>query len=460
MMTSVKPLVLIFSVIILVSPVLAEDYNDQFISETAPLIAFTSARVIDGTGSDAKENHTVVIKDGRIVQMGRDGKVKIPKSAKRVSLKGKSLLPGWVMTNESLYYSDIPDLPPNILPLLLTQQSISYPRLYLSAGVTSALTIGSIQSNTDLGIKKLIDEGTFVGPEFNLTAPQVGAPPKIWFIAHPNNTDDIRTAIHHWANQGFYSIKVSSTLTQAQYIAAVDEAGKYGLKVMAKAGFSLSSHQKAIKYGVRFFTQVIASADDQSKRLDLNDPRINDLLQQYVDNDVVIGMTLAQWDPERKPDFVLNLLTDYSRRAYEQEPLGTKAWRAVIGDGAILRRQQALAFLLWQKGGTISVGTHSAWHGNIAGYGNLRSIELMAEAGIPLLDVIKIATYNGAEAIGILGDRGTLEVGKRADLIVINGDPSSNIKDIYNIETVFKKGIGYNPDALKESVKGTVGGPG
>ena len=79
------------------------------------------------------------------------------------------------------------------------------------------------------------------------------------------------------------------------------------------------------------------------------------------------------------------------------------------------------------------------------------------DAGIPNLEVIKMATLNGAEAIGIADDRGTIAVGKRADLIVTKGNPAVNIKDIYNIETVFKKGIGYDPQALKDSVKGAVG---
>ena len=85
---------------------------------------------------------------------------------------------------------------------------------------------------------------------------------------------------------------------------------------------------------------------------------------------------------------------------------------------------------------------------------------VLTEAGIPFLEVVKMATNNGAQVIGIEGDRGTIEVGKRAGMIVMEGDPSANIKAIYHIETVFKKGIGYNPAVLKESVKGRVGGPG
>ena len=111
----------------------------------------------------------------------------------------------------------------------------------------------------------------------------------------------------------------------------------------------------------------------------------------------------------------------------------------------------------WRKGGMITVGSDAVWRGYIAGYGNLRSIELLVDAGIPALEVIKMATNNGAEALDIAVDRGTIDVGKRADLIIMNGSPVNDIKAIYNIETVFKNGIGYNPQALRDSVKGAVG---
>ena len=115
-----------------------------------------------------------------------------------------------------------------------------------------------------------------------------------------------------------------------------------------------------------------------------------------------------------------------------------------------------LAF--WRAGGLLTVGTE-AGQGLIAGYTNLRAIELLVIAGFPPLAAIQIATENGAKALGILEDRGTIEVGKRADFSIINGDPSTTITDIYQIETVFKNGIGYDSKALKDSVKGTVRGP-
>ena len=120
----------------------------------------------------------------------------------------------------------------------------------------------------------------------------------------------------------------------------------------------------------------------------------------------------------------------------------------------------ALEYAFWRAGGTLVVGSDAMiTNGTLPGYSNLKSIEWLVEAGIPPLAVIKIATLNGAKAMDIADDRGSLEVGKRADMIVIDGDPSVDISAIHQIEQVFKKGLAYDPQALKASVKGKIGGP-
>ena len=112
----------------------------------------------------------------------------------------------------------------------------------------------------------------------------------------------------------------------------------------------------------------------------------------------------------------------------------------------------------YDKGGKLVAGTDPTGAGRtVAGYSNQHTIELLVEAGFMLEDVIKICTLNGAEYLGQQQNIGTLEVGKLADLILIDGDLESNIKNIRNMQTVFKDGIGYDSKKLFESVKGQVG---
>ncbi len=93
--------------------------------------------------------------------------------------------------------------------------------------------------------------------------------------------------------------------------------------------------------------------------------------------------------------------------------------------------------------------------GIIAGFGDQREVELLVEAGFTPFEVIRIATSNGAEFMG--DPAGTIAPDKQADLVVLKGDPSKNIADIENVETVFKDGIGYDSTKLIESVHGMVG---
>jgi imidazolonepropionase-like amidohydrolase len=95
--------------------------------------------------------------------------------------------------------------------------------------------------------------------------------------------------------------------------------------------------------------------------------------------------------------------------------------------------------------------------GVLAGFGDQREIELLVEAGFTPIEGLHIATSNGAQYLGELDHIGTIAPGKQADLVVIKGDPSKNINDIENVETVFKDGIGYDSAKLIESVKGQVG---
>jgi imidazolonepropionase-like amidohydrolase len=93
----------------------------------------------------------------------------------------------------------------------------------------------------------------------------------------------------------------------------------------------------------------------------------------------------------------------------------------------------------------------------VAGYANLRALELLVEAGFTFPEAIQVATLNGARALGMDDQVGTVEVGKRADLVLVRGDPGRDPATIRAVELVFKDGVGYDSRALFASVKGTVG---
>jgi adenine deaminase len=108
-------------------------------------------------------------------------------------------------------------------------------------------------------------------------------------------------------------------------------------------------------------------------------------------------------------------------------------------------------------GGLLMAGLDAVLIDVIAGFADQREIELLVEAGFTPLEAIKIATLNGAQFLKQADHIGSLAVGKQADIVLVKGDPSMNIRDIENVEIVFKDGVGYDSRKLIESVKGQVG---
>lgn len=123
-----------------------------------------------------------------------------------------------------------------------------------------------------------------------------------------------------------------------------------------------------------------------------------------------------------------------------------------------LAKDMKLELKFFRAGGLLVVGTDPTGYGGvIAGYGNWRAIELLVEVGLSPVEAIQVATSNGARLLGVSRDTGSIEVGKAADLVVVDGDPSFSISDIRKAETVFKDGVGYGSKRLFESVRGSVG---
>jgi imidazolonepropionase-like amidohydrolase len=99
----------------------------------------------------------------------------------------------------------------------------------------------------------------------------------------------------------------------------------------------------------------------------------------------------------------------------------------------------------------------TGYGGVLPGFGDQRNLELLVEAGFTPEEAIHIATENGARWLGQAGRFGTIAPARAADLVVVDGNPAEHIADVEKVETVFKDGIGYDPQKLLDSVRGLVG---
>src|SRR5262249_20240307 len=117
----------------------------------------------DGTGAAALDDQAVTIRDGKIAGIAKSGGA-APEGAKVIDLKGYSVIPGLVGMHDHMYYTS-----PGRGVALYPEHAGSFPRLYLAGGVTSIRTTGSIETYTDLELKKAIDNGRMIGPKINVT---------------------------------------------------------------------------------------------------------------------------------------------------------------------------------------------------------------------------------------------------------------------------------------------------
>jgi len=462
----------------LVTRGLAEDIS-RYVVEKDPVIAFTQALLIDGTGAAPLANRTVIIANGRITQIARDGAVQIPEGARVIPLAGKALLPGWVALHEHLFHSTTwKD------PFVANDQPVSFPKLYLAAGVTSARTGGSVDPYADLGIKRGIADGTSVGPDFDLTAPYLeGHPPALPQLRALASAEDAREHVRFWAGRGFTSFKAYMHIQPDHLRAAVDEAHRLGLKITAH--LCSVTYREAAEMGIDqiehgflettdfipdkapgqcdSMAQVRSTAD-----LAVDDKRVQSLFAHLIKHDVTLTSTLATYSRMygMLPPLDASEIAFMDKNSVDNyhESMERTAKDASSPVGLLLQQMtgvnMALEAAFWRAGGRLTIGSDAVPPGSIAGNEDLTSMELLVKAGIPPLNVIQIATENGAKAMGLADDRGTIAVGKRADLLIIDGNPATDIGDIRKIQTVFKNGVGYDPVALRKSVMGLIGGPG
>ena len=133
-----------------------------YISVTAPVVALTHVRLVDGSGTPAVADHTVVLSGARIDAVGPSATTSIPAGAQILDLAGHTVLPGLVSLHEHTYFAGV---------RRMTQMRQSGPLLYLAYGVTTAMTAGSQLPYQELHLKQSVDAGATPGPRFLITGP-------------------------------------------------------------------------------------------------------------------------------------------------------------------------------------------------------------------------------------------------------------------------------------------------
>lgn len=125
---------------------------------------------------------------------------------------------------------------------------------------------------------------------------------------------------------------------------------------------------------------------------------------------------------------------------------------------AVFRKAQQFELAFHEAGGLLAAGVDPTGIGGaLPGFGDQRNFELLVQAGFEPVEAIQVMTYNGARVLGVEDQIGTVEEGKRADLVLIEGNPLEQPGQIRNVTTVFKDGVGYDSPELVDAVRGVAG---
>ena len=452
------------------------DETKKYIEYSDSITVFKNTLLIDGKGNAAKPHQTIIISNGKINWIGDDANAIIPKGANIVDLNGKALMPGLVMMHEHMYIS-AHSLEPRYLNL--KQLPFTFPRLYLAAGATTIRTAGNVEPYSDMNIKRDIDAGKFPGPAIEVTAPYLEGNGSIFpQMNELKRPEDATAFVNYWADRGFTSFKGYMAIDKPTLKAAIEAVHIRHLKITAH--LCAVTYREAAEMGIDQLEHgfIVCSdfANDKKENecpvnalksfgnIDIKNDSVKNLIQFLIDKKVIINSTSAVFEgytttqPAPSPE-LLSYFSPDSRDFYLKLFARLKSAKAPTDYDKAFANNAKMEKMFYDMGGLLTVGTDPTGNGGtIAGFGNWRAIELLVEAdGFTPLEAIKIATQNGSIALGFDKTIGTIETGKSADLLIIDGDPSKNISDIRKVLYVFKNGVGFNSKKLFESVKGKVG---
>jgi imidazolonepropionase-like amidohydrolase len=447
---------------------LGEEVRKYLTVDTA-VVALTHVLLLDGTGAAPAADQTVLIRDGRIAAVGPAAQVSVPAGVRIMDLTGHSVIPGLIGMHDHLFYTAAGGR--------AVQMSYTGPRLYLASGVTSIRTAGGRSPYAEINLRDGIDHGLVPGPRIHLTAPYVTGAAGGGSMAVVTSPEQARRFVAYWAAEGATWIKAYTDIGRAELGAAIKEAHRRGVKVTGHL-CSVSFHE-AVALGIDNLEHgmLTASDFDPAKQPDVcpvsligrnnqADPRgeaAQSTIRAMVKRGVSMTSTLAVYEPfvanrPTQEPRVLNAMapevrTSYLKIRHEIDSTGTGP---ITLEG--LKSSMAFEREFVAAGGLLAAGVDpTGLGGALAGYGDQRNYELFIEAGFTPEQAVKIMTANGARILGVDKNLGTVERGKLADLVVLQGDLTADPTVIRRPTTVFKDGVGYDPATLSASVEGRVG---
>ena len=419
----------------------------------APVLVIEGGTLIDGTGRAPVKDVVIIIKGARIEAVGARGSVEVPAGAQTIDAAGQTILPGLI--DAHVHFLDFT------------------PLLFLHHGVTTVFDTAN-PTEWILAQREALRRGRILGPRLFSTGLIIDGPAVRGGAADSaelggykirvQNAEQARVATRNLIRQGVDAIKVHEQLSAEQLAAVIEEARGAGLQVV---GHVADLHD-AVRVGMKFIehSEVVvealrpATGPVQVPEADMDTTRYGEVIDLLVRNEVFFNPTISrsslsllpkkeEWSRES-----LRLLEDPSAKFIPEARLQfwlreARAPAPVVSPALAERRRQGLNKLqefvrrFAQAGGKVITGPDtgsSSGPTNLPGLSMHVEMETLVDAGLTPMQAILASTRWPAELMHRDKDLGTVEAGKLADLILIEGDPLTDIRTTRNVRTVILDG--------------------
>ena len=388
--------------------------------------AMTGATIVDGTGAAAIPDGVVVVRDGRIAEVGPRASIAIPADVPQVAVDGKTIIPGlWDMHTH------------------VTQ--VEWAPVYLAAGVTTVRDMGN-EFEFITALRDAIASKKALGPRIVAAGLIDGGGPNAFGVYYAATVDEAKAAVAKYHDAGFQQIKIYSLVTPPIVEAICAEAHRLGMTVTGHIPAGMTIEQAAaagMDHIAHLAIRGEAGSDEVNKTIAfLKDHKtVIDPTQSW--NELLghaVGTPVAAFQPG-----ILKVPAPLTRVFSNAGAAGIDAATARTR----LERGLRIVKALHDAGVPIVAGTDEG----VPGHSVHREIELYVEAGLTPMEALQAATIVSARAMKMDGELGTIERGKRADLVVLSANPLDKISNIRSVRWTISDGRVYDAKTLWQSVR-------
>lgn len=424
-----------------------KEYTESVKGPEYPVTALVGGNVVDVVSNNIKEDMTLLIEDGKIVAIGKNDAVEVPKGAKIIDVAGKTLIPGlWDMHAHS--------------------NQVQWAPAYLAGGVTTIRDNGNELEFATAFRDAIATEGS-VGPDILLAGMTDGPGPKGNGIIRARSVEEAKEVVALYHKNGYEQIKIYTSIEPEILKVLSEEAHKVGMtvtghvpalvddtRVAVESGMDMLSHYNRIM-GALFPDKKISELVKDGRYFlahnEITDAMVDDAIDFYKEHgtvlDVTLGLGVIRTLPKGNP--VETIEPDSYRMAYElfeskRFRAGSKEKTAALSKEDVTKAAEVIG-KFYKAGIPVVAGTDN----HTPGYGLFLELESYVEyAHLSPLDAIKTATIIPARAMGYDDVTGTLEIGKQADIAILESNPLEDIKNIRSVSAVMTNGNYYESEPL------------